>query len=372
MSTAAKRFPLEGLTVLNLAETYPGPFATMILADLGADVILVERPGKGYPTRNLPSFFAALNRNKRSIALDLKAPGDVQRLKELVTKADVLIETYRPGVMQRLGLGYDALAGENPRLIYLSISSYGQDGPYKTRPAHDHSCQGVAGVLFRQVTSDVAALPSDVHLSDVTAGLFAVIGVLSAIAARYESGRGTYVDLSMTDSMITCLTVYLTAVLNGLHPDPIKPAGHGNYRCADGRMITLSIVRENDQWQRLCDALGLTRLRELSPAQRVEQRVALDEAINQALATRARDAWAPALDAAQIAWGPLHSLEDVPQDAQVALRQMFGSIMTDGQLFRFVHQPIRFSQYATGVRRPSPKLGEHAGEVLGALRAGAN
>lgn len=360
------RYPLEGIVVLSLAETYPGPYATLILADLGADVVLVERPGVGHWARRAPSFFAALNRNKRSVTLDLKTVEGRRTLAHMAKRADVLLESYRPGVMKRLELSFDDLAPINSRLIYVSLSSYGQDGPYRARPGHDLSCQGISGALFRQARTGEAHRPFDIACSDLSSGTYAALAVVTALLARERTGHGTYIDLSMTDSMVSWMTAHLAPVLNGSEAkDGVEiGAGYGSFRCGDGKMLTLSIAREDHFWRRLCQAVGLDDLAELPHRDRVDSAQELKARLSTIFEQRPRDAWAAILDRADVPWGPLHDLADVLDDPQLKARGLFVQIGQEREKQWHVNQPLKFNNYDTGIRRPPPRLGEHTKEVL--------
>jgi crotonobetainyl-CoA:carnitine CoA-transferase CaiB-like acyl-CoA transferase len=184
-----KRPPLTGVRILCLAEQYPGPYATLLLADLGAEVIIVERPGGGDPARLFPSFHGALNRNKRSLALDLKDEVDRARLFRLVETADVFMEGFRPGTISRLGFGPETLRAAHPRLVYVSISGFGQDGPYRDRPAHDLSYQAAAGLLSQMTGTTASTPPSDIAIGDLSSGLFAALGIVTVRSHPYGSGH---------------------------------------------------------------------------------------------------------------------------------------------------------------------------------------
>lgn len=360
------RYPLEGTVVLSLAETYPGPYATLLLADLGADVILIERPGAGHWARRAPSFFAALNRNKRSISLDLKSAEGTTEFLKLAERADVVIESYRPGVMKRLGLSFDELIKVNPRLIYVSLSSYGQDGPYRARPGHDLSCQGISGVLSRQASAAETNLQPDVALSDLASGTFAALAVTTGLIARISTGQGTHVDLSMTDSLVSWMTAPLVSLMNGDdRRDGVEiGAGYGAFKCADGKMLTLSIAREDHFWHRLCKALNLDDLADLGHRDRVDRAPELRNRLSDIFAQKPRSAWAGMLDQADIPWGPMHDLAGVLEDPQLKTRRMFVQIQQNGDTQWHVNQPIKFSNLETGIRRPTPGLGEHTAEIL--------
>ena len=258
--TDGLNLPLAGLRVVSMAEQFPGPLATMILADMGADIIQVERPGTGDPSRFLSGFYEALNRGKRSVALDIRNPKDKAELLALVADADVFLEGFRPGKLEKQGLGYAVLSALNSGLLYCSISGYGQNGPYRDRPAHDLTLQGVGGALEDRLDQQVLGQPPAVMMSDSASGLFAVIGVLSALQARQRTGRGSYIDIAMSDSVTAMLAPLVGMVGQGGEPPPQAEPAYDIFACADGRWITLSIAHEDAYWARLCADLDLADL----------------------------------------------------------------------------------------------------------------
>ncbi|TXL73259.1 CoA transferase [Vineibacter terrae] len=360
---------LDGIRIVSLAEQYPGPYATLLLADMGADVILVERPGGGDPARQFPAFHAALNRNKRSVALDLKTEAGRQALRDLVGGADVLMEGFRPGTMERLGFGYDAMAALNPRLVYVSISGFGQTGPYRDRPAHDISYQAVAGFLFRHAETGSTANPGEVAVGDLSSGMFAALGTLAALFERTRTGRGKHVDVSMTDGLVSWMSVMIGPALNGV---PIADIGaepaYGLFRCADGKLLSLSIAHEDWFWRPFCSLIGMDDAAALTRGERVAQTQALTRRIADIMATRDRDAWGAALDAAGIPWGPVNGLAEAADDPHFRARGLFRRVDgSDGGTRWHVAQPLVFSGERPGPQRDAPRLGEHTEEILAPL-----
>ncbi|MFV0280126.1 MAG: CaiB/BaiF CoA transferase family protein [Rhodoblastus sp.] len=361
--------PLAGIRVVSLAEQYPGPYATLLLADLGAEVILVERPGVGDPARQFPAFHAALNRGKQSVALDLKSDEGKQHLRRLIASADVLMEGYRPGVMSRLGFGYDVVAQLNPRLVYVSISGFGQDGPYRDRPAHDISYQALAGFLFRHAEQGSVEGPGDIAVGDLSSGMFAALGTLAALLERERSKKGKHVDVSMTDGLASWMSAMLGPVMNGAPLADIgaEPA-YGLFKCADGKLLTLSIAHEDWFWRSLCELLGLLDASGFARNERVARSDALRRQIAAALARRNRADWAGIFDAAGIPWGPVNALGEVAADPHFRARGLFREVAdSDGARRRHVAQPLIFSGQRPGPRSGVPRLGEHTGQVLRAL-----
>lgn len=360
---------LEGIRILSLAEQYPGPYATLLLADLGADVILVERPGIGDPARQFPTFHAALNRNKRSVALDLKDDGDKQRFRDLAASADVLLEGFRPGTMARLGLGYEAMASINPGLVYASISGFGQTGPYRDRPAHDLSYQALAGFLHHQAATRSTQIPSDIAVGDLSSGMFAALGVLTALLARGRTGKGSYVDVSMTDGLVSWMSVMVGPAMNGEPPANIaaEPA-YGLFECQDGKLLSLSIAHEDWFWKPFCTLIGMDDVADLKRAQRTRRESELTARIGRAIAAAPRGQWAEKLDAAGIPWGPVNAIGEVATDPHFSERGLFCDVAeADGKHRRYVAQPLIFDGLHPGPTRGVPALGEHTDEVLSKL-----
>ena len=361
----SEKGPLEGVRVLSLAEQLPGPYATMLLADLGADVVLVERPQGGDPGRAFPDFFRALARNKRSVCLDLKSAEGKNGLKRLVANSDVMLEGFRPGRMAALGLGYEELAAINPQLIHVSISGFGQDGPYRDRTAHDLSYQAVSGHLFEAVGCANAAVPH-IPYGDLASAMFAAFAITTALFARERTGLGTAIDVSVADALVSWLTPYLGPVMNGAPMLRITDEpGYGIFTCADGRQLTLSIAHEDHFWRALCGIVGLQRLQDLRSPERIARSGELRSTIAEVIGGHARAHWEPLFDEHAIPWSPMSTLPDVLADPHFAARMMFSSIVGgEGIAERHVLQPLHFSGYATKLRRPAPRLGEHNSELL--------
>ena len=363
--TAAKPGPFKGIRILSLAEQYPGPFATMLMADLGADVVMVERPSGGDPTRTYPSFFAALARNKRSVCIDLKSTGGRRQLTDLATTADVLVEGYTPGTMDRLGVGYGAFEVVNPRLIYASISGFGQTGPYSDRPGHDISCQAISGHL--SAGGDANASP--LQHADLCGAMFAAFSIAAALFARERTGRGTSIDVSIADCLVSWMTSQLGPIGNGTEPlDAASHPAYGRFTCRDGAELTIGIVHEDHFWRSLCRLLGMHDDRDLSAAGRTSDEARLRGLIRTRVAGEDFDHWAGLFDGARLPWSPVHSLADVIGDAHFGLRGMFASVPSPTGAAEFhVNQPLRFGAYEGSILRSWPTLGQHTAEVLGPI-----
>lgn len=356
----------EGIRVLSLAEQLPGPYATLLLADLGADVILVERPSGGDPARAFPSFFRSVGRNKRSLCLDLKAERDRADFITLAATADVVVEGYRPGTMARLGVGYDVLSACNPRLIYASITGFGQTGPSRMRPAHDLSYQAMAGMVFGSGGAP-AAMP-EIPFGDLSSATFAAFAIAAALFGRERSGHGTAIDVSMTDGLVSWMAPYLVPHMSGDKAFEVfdEPA-YGLFTCADGKQLTLSIAHEDHFWAALCSALALPQHAGLKAPERRRRCAELKAEIASLLAQQPRAHWAGVFDATgNIAWSPLHDFTGVLQEPHFRARGLFQRL---GNGEEHILQPVQFSAYGSHIRSGAPGLGEHTSEILAAAGA---
>lgn len=357
--------PLKGVRVLSLAQQYPGPFATAQLSDLGADVVSVERPGVGDPTRAFPAFHASLARGKRSIALDLKVPGGRTAFRRLVAEADVVVEGFRPGTMQRLGLSYASLLEDNPRLVHVSISGYGQSGPHRDRPGHDVTYQAEAGMLYEHLPPAGPPPPPTIAWGDLVAGMFAAQAVVTGILHRERSGDGCEIDVSMYDCLVAALTAHVIPVINGTGPAGFQyEPGYGVFLTADGRHLALGVAHEDHFWRALCDVAGLPEHRELPSVERFAHTDLLRNALEDAVERRSSQWWDAQLTAADVPFGWVRSLEELSSSAHARARGVFAQARDALDDLTFVRQPLVFdgvpSQPVSGV----PRLGEHTQAVL--------
>jgi crotonobetainyl-CoA:carnitine CoA-transferase CaiB-like acyl-CoA transferase len=364
--------PLAHLTVLDLTVNMPGPFCSMILADLGARVIKLEPP-EGDPLRHTPGMFAAVNRGKESLALDLKASGARAFLGRLAAACDVVLEGWRPGVAARLGADYAALSRYNPRLIYCSISAFGQTGPWRDRPAHDVNILALTGYLAAQAQVEGRPWPPAVLISDLSAGLYAAIAVLAAAAARSVSGAGTHIDLAMADAAAALLGPELSRLSaagaeSGAQPNVTSLPHYGVFRCADGRWLSLGIVHEDHFWQRFCRAAGLEDLGGLTFSERAAQAGRIREILDAAFLRRPAGEWERLLTAADVPAAAVQSLSDVPASAQFEWRGLFSRI--GGALY--TAQPVRFSSGPVSPSAAPPALGQHTEAILAEFATGTD
>jgi crotonobetainyl-CoA:carnitine CoA-transferase CaiB-like acyl-CoA transferase len=378
--------PLTGLHVLDLSRVLSGPYCTMLLADMGAEVLKVEVPGEGDLTRGKgdpesearggqPVFFD-LNRNKKSLALNLKADAGKEIFKRLVETADVVVENYRPDVMDRLGLGYTVLNQINPRVIYCGISGFGKTGPYSLWPAYDQIAQGMSGLMSVTGDGTCAPLRVGVSIADTIAGLFAVCGILLALAHRQQTGRGQEIQANLLDGLISMLTARASNFLEsgvmvppvGNHLHDLGPAG--TFETQDGH---INITAWPDEaFRRLCAALALEELwtdsRFATPRLRATHRDALTDILNAKLRLRATADWMGILPRQRIPCGPILNLQQVFADPQILQNGMVleHDHPTAGHR-RLLGFPLRLSEAPMDIRLPAPALGEHTGEVLAGL-----
>ena len=370
---------LNGLRVLDVGQVMAGPFCAMLLCDMGADVIKVESP-KGDSTRYMagargtdsPSF-NAVNRGKRGIVVDLKTIAGRDVLQRLATSADVLIENYRPGKMKELGLDYTILSAINPRLIYVSISGYGQTGPSGGKGGFDLVAQGVSGLM--SVTGELGRSPVKigVPVTDLGAGLFALSGILAALIHRTRSGRGQYIDTSLVEAGVALSVWEATEFFSGRGvPGPLgsahrMSAPYQAIRCADG-FITLGAA--NDRlFSRLCKLLGHPEWVDepdfSDDSARVRNREMLARRIEKETTSRTRSHWLALFEEHDVPCGPINDYRDVMSDAQVRAREMI--VETDhptlGRLST-LGTPLKLSETPLTPGRPAPLLGQHTDEVL--------
>jgi crotonobetainyl-CoA:carnitine CoA-transferase CaiB-like acyl-CoA transferase len=292
------------------------------------------------------------------VAIDLKAGRGVETFKLLAQSADVVLEGFRPGVVDRLGIGADDLRSSNPALIFASISSFGQFGPLSRRASHDLSSQGMAGFV-------AGGQPLPLPIADLASGLFAAVGVIASLFARDRSRSGSTVDVSMLDSLIALRSTSLVSSLNGLDPAPYPPLdpGYGVFETSEGRSISLSITGEDHQWRALCQALGLHDSASLTTLEREGDAVAIRAMLAEALRTAPWDHVETQLDLLGVGFGPVNDDHEVSADPHVASRELITEV-DDGSGLRVVRQPIVFDATPGKVRSGVPLLGQHTSEVL--------
>ena len=372
--------PLAGVRVLDLTRVLAGPFCTLLLGDMGAEVIKVEEPGKGDDTRRWPPFvggeatyFLAVNRGKQSVTVNLKAPQGVALLRRLAARSDVLVENFRPGTMDRLGLGYRALRRLNPRLVYCSISGFGESGPEAHRAGYDLIVQGESGIMDLTGFPDGPPVKVGNSIADLVAGMSAAHGIVLALLARTRTRRGQKVEIAMLDVMASLLTYQA-----GLYfQTGARPTRKGNqhpsivpyevFRAADA-YLTLGVAN-NSLWKQCCAALGRADLAEdprfATEASRVENRAALAPILEEIFAARTADEWLKRLEAAGVPAGRIKSVAEVCESEHLKARGMIVSLPhpTAGTV-RVMGVPIRLHATPGAATAPPPLLGQHTDQVL--------
>jgi alpha-methylacyl-CoA racemase len=371
--------PLNGIRILDLSRLLPGAYASQMLADFGADVIKIEEPGSGDYGRTMPPYgpggmslyFLAINRNKRSMTLNLKTERGREIFLRLVHGADVVLESFRPGVLERLGLVYEQLKETNPGIIYCAISGYGQDGPYRLRAGHDLNYAGYAGLLhYNRGPHGEPAMPAT-QLGDLAGGSYmAVIGILTALMGRAQTGEGRMIDVSMTEGVLSLLPLVAAAYFNsGKAPTPGRSALDGGLPCyniyetRDGKHVTLAAL-EPKFWHTFCTRIGHLELlpfhMPVGPGER-EQAMDMLSAI---FKTKTRDEWVAELGDSDACVGPVYDIEEALNDPHAQERGVEVSSGRPGQTFRTLPSFPRISGVENEQRYPPPELGEHSVELL--------
>ena len=370
--------PLQGFRILDLSAVFPGSLCTQILADLGADVIKIEPPGAGEPGRSIPPlvkttgiFFHMINRNKKSVTLDIRKPRGREILLRLAERADALVENTRPGNLAKIGLGYDDVARVNPRIVYCSITGFGQDGPYRDIPAHDINFLALSGILGLIGEKGRAPAVPDIQIAGAGAGgMNAALGIVSALLRRERTGRGQYIDAAILDG----LTPYLTlSMCQYMHERKLPRRGESLvsggyafwnvYRTKDGRYISLGCW-ERKYWENFCRAVNREDLAAEQHAPPPRQDRIIEE-VQAIFMTKTRDEWVSALDPREICYAPVNTLEEALEHPQIRHRGLWfrGQHPVDGQIPQ-PGFPLKFSEDQPGWRTPPPALGEHTREIL--------
>ncbi len=377
------RSPLAGIRVVDLTRVLAGPFCSMSLGDMGAEVIKVEEPGKGDDTRGWPPFtggeatyFMSVNRNKKSLTLNMKAPDGQALLRRLIARADVVLENFRPGTMERLGFGYDALRKLNPRLIYCAISGFGESGPESSRPGYDLIVQGESGVMDLTGFPDGPPVKVGNSIGDLVSGMAAAQGVALALLARARTGKGQKVEVGMLDVMASLLTYQAGLYWNAGG----KPARRGNqhpsivpyevFQAQDAYM-TLGVAN-NSLWERMCRAIGREDLardpRFDSEAKRVTNRDALIPALNAEFGRHPAADWLKRLDDAGVPAGRIKTVAEVCESEHLRARGMFVSVKhPKAGSVTAMGVPIRLWETPGVAAAPAPLLGQHTDEILTGL-----
>ena len=376
-----QQMPIAGVRVLDLGRHLAGPTCAMLLGDLGADVVKIEKPGVGEDGRSagppffdgVSAFFLSANRNKRSLTLDIKHPDGQELFRRVAETADVVIENFRPGVMDALGIGYAAMSDRNPRIIYCSISGFGADGPFAGRPGLDQIIQGFSGLMSVTGFEGEEPVRVGIPIADLLTGLYGAYGILAALQARERTGCGQMVNTSLLEAMVGTMGFQAIRYLNGGGVPP--PAGnhhpinapYGVYRASDG-YLTLGATGTK-RWSLFCQLLGaeewLVDPRFKTNGDRFANRLLLQELINEKLQARTVDEWEQFLNDAGIPAGPVNAMDNTLDHPQTRHREMvverahpvLGTVSLLGM-------PVKFSETPSDVHRIPPELGEHSDEIL--------
>lgn len=390
--TEQRQAPLTGIRVLDLTRVLAGPWCTQNLADLGAEVIKVERPQSGDDTRGWgppylrdqkgqdtteAAYYAAANRNKKSVTIDMSTTAGAQAIRELAAQCDILVENFKVGGLKKYGLDYESLRAVNPRLIYCSITGFGQNGPYATRPGYDFMIQAMGGLM--SITGERDDLPgggpqkAGVAVADLMTGMYATVGVLAALYERQRSGLGQHIDMALLDCQVAMLANQNMNYLASGQPPTRTGNAHPNlvpyqvFSVADGHMIVA--VGNDSQFKAFTQAIGLPTLakdpRFATNPERVRHRDQLIPLLAEQLQQRPRDEWLVLFESVNVPAGPINTLDQVYDNPQVQARQM--KITMDHPLAgpaHFVASPLRFSASPVRYDTPPPLLGEHTQQVL--------
>lgn len=381
MNTARVAGPLAGLRVVEMASFISGPYAGMLLADLGAEVVKVELPGSGDPFRQwgdregaVRPQFAAYNRGKKSVTLDVRTSTGRDLYLRLARAADVVVENFRPGTADEMGIGYDALRAANPRLVYCAISGMGSSGPYRDRPTYDAIAQAMSG-LWSVLTDTRDPHPIGPPMADQLTGLYAALGVSAALAARATSGAGQKIDTSMLAAGVAFMTEPLagytmTGEIADQHARPRRSQSYA-FVAADGKPLAIHLSSPTKFWDGLTDAVGMPELRAdprfRTKTDRIRAYDALHAVLQDAIGRKPRAEWLAVLERHDVPVAPISNVAEVaadPQTAHLGLVRQFG---TGDRALRLAGSPWSFGGAAEGAGAPPPRLGEHNAEVFGAL-----
>jgi formyl-CoA transferase/CoA:oxalate CoA-transferase len=382
--SGADRAALAGIRVLDFSHALAGPYCTLLMSDFGASVYKLESPGGGDMGRGwgppfageMSSFFVGLNRGKYGISIDLKRPEGIDLCLRLLDQMDVLIENFRPGTMDRLGLGYGAVSARNPRLVYCSISGYGQNGPSRDEAAMDLIIECSSGFMSVTGTEAGEQVRSGYAVCDINAGLFAIIGILMALRAREQTGRGQYVDVSMLDAMISAMTSnYMTFLASGRVPRPLGSAFQTvvPYQVFEAEDRSLSVAIGSEKlWITFCSVIGRADLAShpefATNALRVRNRHALERILGDIFRTRPMSDWIERMRSAGLPCSPVRNFQEVVDDPQTAVRDMFPEMPIPGfGKHRVTGPPVKLSDTPARIGAPAPALGEHTPAVLSGL-----
>ncbi|WP_249869681.1 CaiB/BaiF CoA transferase family protein [Oceanobacillus saliphilus] len=372
--------PLKNIRVLDLTRLLPGPYCTQLLADFGAEVIKVEEPELGDYARwgepkigEYKAIFSSINRNKKSITLNFKKSEDKESFIEIVKTSDVLVESFRPNVMERLGLDYETLKKVNPRLVYCAITGFGQNGPYKDKSGHDINYLSIAGLLQFSGEKGNKPIPPPTQIADIGGGsLMAAVGILTALLGRDQTGKGQFVDISMTDGVLSWMQTILPDYLAGLdkHKGELRLSGgkaaYSAYETADNRYLAVGAL-ESKFWKEFCQGIERLDFIPLLEAPFEEQQK-LKREIEQIIKKKTLDDWMEVFGLLDACVSPVLLLEETLNHPQIKARNMIIETQ-DNELgkLKYIGIPIKLSDTPGQIRSRAPKLGEHNEEILGKL-----
>ncbi|MGD2126748.1 MAG: CoA transferase [Desulfobacteraceae bacterium] len=372
--------PLEGIKVLSFGRVLAGPYAAMMLADLGAEVIKIENSKKGDLARNnrpfiknISSYFLSVNRGKRSLSLNLRHERAGEIIKSLIPKVDILLENFRPGVMKKMGLEYEVVKELNPRLIYVSVSGFGHSGPYTTKPAFDMVAQAAGGTI--SITGEPGRPPVRVGFSigDIGASLFAINATLAALYERERSGKGQHIDVAMVDSQVAlCENACARYFATGEIPKPLG-ARHpimSPFQVFPTKTDPMVLIAFRDEeWKKLCEVVGREDLAEderfKEVAKRHQNHAILEPILIEVFKSKTRDEWFSLFEETGLIYGPVNNIEQVVNDPHILAREMVLEVIHSrlGRL-KVVGTPMKFSRTSCRIEKASPDLGEHTEEIL--------
>lgn len=373
---------LEGIKVLDLSRVLAMPYCSMMLGDLGAEIIRVERPGIGDETRHwgppwlgeLSAYYLCTNRNKKSITVDLKKKEGQEIIRELAKRSDIFLENFLPGTLEEMNLGYKDIRALNPRIIYASVTGYGQNGPYRDQPGFDFIIQAQGGIMSITGEADGPPMKVGVAIVDITAGLFACAAILAALHYREKAGLGQYIDIALLDAQVAWLANQASNYLisgkipwraGNAHPNIVP---YETFMAKDGTYIALGVGNDN-QWRKFCQAAQLTHLQDdpryATNPKRVENRRELVAYLQKVFLEKDADEWLKLLREAEIPCGPINTIDRVLADPQVIARQMIVEMEHPAVgKYKVVGSPMKLSETPVQYRIPPPLLGEHTEEVL--------
>ncbi len=377
--------PLNGIRVLDLTQVLFGPFATMLLSDLGAEVIKIERPevgdiarGNGPVVRGMSTYFLSLNRGKKSVTLNLATERGVEVFLQLVKEADILVQNFTPGTMEKLGLGYEEVKAHNPRIIYVAGSGFGQYGPYAEKPAFDVIIQAMGGIMSITGEEEGPPVRPGASYGDITAGLFLCVATLAALQERNVSGEGQFIDISMLDCQLTVMENAFVRYLNtgevphalGTRHPVITP--FQAFQTADGYVAVALRGGVKDQWPLFCAAIDRVDIiddpRFEDGWSRTVNYKALEPILSDAMKTRTTAQWVEELEKMGIPCGPVNNIAQSANDPNIAARNMVIDVSNpDAGKFKVVNTPFKFSKTQHTAETASPDLGEHTHDVLSQL-----